>query len=497
MVAPRNSFDFYALVFQGIQGLAGTNGTNGTNGLDGNGIASTTDNGDGTFTFTYDDGSTFTTSDLTGPAGSQDAWSLTGNTGTDPATNFIGTTDAQDLSVKTNDIERVKILSSGEVGIGATPDASAKLDVSSTTQGFLPPRLTIAERDAIASPAVGLVIYNTTTNCLNFYIGSGWNETCGTASLPLGTITALDCGSATNNGTLTEGEPASGVSSEISYTGGNGGTHNGQTVNSTGVTGLTATLNAGTFANGAGTLSYIISGTPSASGNANFALNIGGQSCTLAVVVDELNLAAQYPAGSVFCASGPTAIVEVTNPTTGRVWLDRNLGATQAATSSTDAAAYGDLYQWGRRSDGHQCRNSPTTSTLSSTDQPAHGDFILTSSTPNDWRSPQNTNLWQGVNGVNNPCPSGYRVPTETEWNSERLTWNSNNPAGAFASQLKITLAGGRGGGGGIFGVTTNIHYWSSSIDANRSRELLSTGTIVGMNSVSRSQGNTVRCIKN
>ena len=59
--------------------------------------------------------------------------------------------------------------------------------------------------------------------------------------------------------------------------------------------------------------------------------------------------------------------------------MDRNLGATQAATSSTDVDAYGDLYQWGRFSDGHQCRTSNTTATLSSVDQPAHGDFITVS----------------------------------------------------------------------------------------------------------------------
>jgi hypothetical protein len=52
-------------------------------------------------------------------------------------------------------------------------------------------------------------------------------------------------------------------------------------VNSTGVTGLTATLVAGTFANGSGTLTYTITGTPSSSGNANFAINIGGRVCTL------------------------------------------------------------------------------------------------------------------------------------------------------------------------------------------------------------------------
>ena len=42
---------------------------------------------------------------------------------------------------------------------------------------------------------------------------------------------------------------------------------------------------------------------------------------------------------------------------TGKIWMDRNLGATQAATSSTDAASYGDLYQWGRAADGHEKKN--------------------------------------------------------------------------------------------------------------------------------------------
>ena len=61
------------------------------------------------------------------------------------------------------------------VGIGtATPAASAKLDITSTSQGFLPPRMTTAQRDAIVSPASGLVIFNTTTNGLEFKSSTGW-----------------------------------------------------------------------------------------------------------------------------------------------------------------------------------------------------------------------------------------------------------------------------------------------------------------------------------
>ena len=55
-----------------------------------------------------------------------------------------------------------------------TCDSSAKFEVNSSDRGFLPPRLTDTERDAISSPATGLMIYNTTTNLLNIYNGSSW-----------------------------------------------------------------------------------------------------------------------------------------------------------------------------------------------------------------------------------------------------------------------------------------------------------------------------------
>ncbi len=61
------------------------------------------------------------------------------------------------------------------IGAAATPDASAVLDVTSTTKGFLPPRMTTVQRDAISSPAAGLIIYNTTTSKHQGYNGA-WND---------------------------------------------------------------------------------------------------------------------------------------------------------------------------------------------------------------------------------------------------------------------------------------------------------------------------------
>ena len=81
----------------------------------------------------------------------------------------------------------------------------------------------------------------------------------------------------------------------------------------------------------------------------------------------------------------------------------------RVATSSTDAAAYGALYQWGLGTDGYQVVTSSTKNTLSSSDVPGHASFIIGTNIP-DWRSTQNNNLWQGVNGINNPCPLGFYV---------------------------------------------------------------------------------------
>ena len=83
-----------------------------------------------------------------------------------------------DIDFVSGGIQRLLIsASTGAVGINTTtPDASALLDVTSTTKGFLPPRMTTTQINAITSPAAGLVVYNTTLAVLCFYDGTGWKK---------------------------------------------------------------------------------------------------------------------------------------------------------------------------------------------------------------------------------------------------------------------------------------------------------------------------------
>jgi len=159
-------------------------------------------------------------------------WSLTGNAGTTPGTNFLGTTSNVDLRIKTNNADRfdftsngrlraydngvaaqptyswngdigtgfwrpaantlafstnatekVRIEPDGDVGIGATPDASAKLHISATDRGMLIPNVLLTATNVaapITAPATSLLVYNTNTTAGVNGVSPGyyyWNGT--------------------------------------------------------------------------------------------------------------------------------------------------------------------------------------------------------------------------------------------------------------------------------------------------------------------------------
>ena len=89
--------------------------------------------------------------------------------------DITGSSAGNDFTVDTDKL--VVEGDTGNIGVGTvTPDASALLDISSTTKGFLPPRMTTTQRDAVASPAEGLTVFNTTTDKLNVFAGGAWTE---------------------------------------------------------------------------------------------------------------------------------------------------------------------------------------------------------------------------------------------------------------------------------------------------------------------------------
>lgn len=286
---------------------------------------------------------------------------------------------------------KVKIWAEGgttinsSVSIGSsTPEASAILNIHSTNSGFLPPRMTLMQRNQINAPAAGLIVYNTTSSSLEIWDGVVWSS-------------------------LSRNEKE------------------------------------------------------------------------------------KYPI-SKFCDGLVTEVVPVLNPITNRIWMDRNLGASRAAANISDYYAAGDLYQWGRWSDGHQCMNSPTLNSYHSDDNPEYNYFLYNST--GSWRSPNNDNLWQGVNGINNPCPIGYRIPTEEEWNEEIASWNGGSGL-ENSGPLKICSSNSRSGVDGNYSFVTNIGtYWSSTVNGSNARVLnLGPTSSYWFDSV-RGSAFSCRCIK-
>ena len=194
----------------------------------------------------------------------------------------------------------------------------------------------------------------------------------------------------------------------------------------------------------------------------------------------------------------------------GNCWLDRNLGATEVATSSTDWKSYGSLYQWGRLSDGHQLitwtngtTGTPvngTTITMSTTTTPINNLFILGSSTQaNDWiYPPTNNTLWQGLRGINNPCPVGFAIPTAAQWVTLVADSNITNSASAFGSTLKLPEEGYRiFNSGGFNFVGTFGYYWSNSPSGQNTYYMEFNSTSVNPSTpASRASGYAIRCVK-
>lgn len=167
----------------------------------------------------------------------------------------------------------------------------------------------------------------------------------------------------------------------------------------------------------------------------------------------------------------------VVTTVTGRTWLQWNLGATAVPTSiNLPAASLGSTYQWGRGKDGHETRVTTNKTLVTSANIPKlynqasilsgslKGIFLHSNNytTYSNWLDPNFDPLWQGVNGINNPCPPNYRLPNVEEFQREADFGGLFTAASAFASPLKLQNTGHRQGSDGSF--TSNGFYWTSTV---------------------------------
>jgi uncharacterized protein (TIGR02145 family) len=461
------------------------------------------------------------------------------------------------------------LVSMAQVGIGTnSPNANAALDVVSTSQGMLFPRMTTAQRDAIVSPAKGLTIFNTTLNCIQTNIGTSgapnWKCLTGISPLPanitLSAITAYFVASVNDQDYLPYTAPT--VAASLATAQAANGVNEANALNiqgsltTTGVTlkipytVVTATVNLPAFSQTINvpasytedniardvTFSYAAASLGVGTGTINATLQaVGGTlnakklDIQTGIGNDNLGwLLAQFTYATN--SSGGTANFQFRNIAAipdrniadanhvmfylpvlgadGKTWLNNNLGANYAnttngafnpalqASSSTDTNAYGSIFQWGRGADGHEFRTSGNTAGPIATPWTS-SNFITNNTTPFDWRTPQDNNLWQGVSGTNNPCPIGYRVPTDTELDNQRLRWSVNTSSGAIASPLKLPRAGGRSSSNGSLSfVGTSGLYWSSTVSSTNTLYLYFNSSSAAVSTYNRAYGFSVRCLK-
>ena len=208
------------------------------------------------------------------------------------------------------------------------------------------------------------------------------------------------------------------------------------------------------------------------------------------------------PTPTVITQNG-TEYNTVTSPFTGKVWLDRNLGAARVCIAYNDTACYGDYYQWGRSFDGHEDSMSGTTATLAlDVDNAGSGDFIIGSP---DWAPGPDLSgalrfaNWSKSDG-SSVCPVGFRVPTVTELKNETIDAAAavTNNVDAFNNFLKLPSAGGRNAAGvmGAEGVT-GFMWTSTTAGVGAQAIAFSAATAVIVPTNLRATGISVRCIQN
>jgi uncharacterized protein (TIGR02145 family) len=194
----------------------------------------------------------------------------------------------------------------------------------------------------------------------------------------------------------------------------------------------------------------------------------------------------------------------VESPYTGKIWLDRNVGASRVCQTYNDESCFGNYYQWGRNEDGHQNANSLTTNIQAIDLVDMSNDKFIVSIIEKeyDWAYDidyfgiQRAFNWSRLDGAS-ICPSGFRVPTLDELNAETLNQGITNRDDAFANFLKIPAAGYRMGSDGSLSLNGFTAFvWTNTTDNLDVRGFVFGGNTAHEIPLSRASGLSVRCIQ-
>jgi len=189
----------------------------------------------------------------------------------------------------------------------------------------------------------------------------------------------------------------------------------------------------------------------------------------------------------------------VTSPYTGKIWLDRNLGANRVCTSISDALCFGDYYQWGRNTDGHEKKDSAVIATLANGISNVGFYFIKANSAPYDWTTVDSAGLsrvykWRKTDGTS-VCPAGFRVPSEIELKAETIDEGVASSADALANFLKLPSSGYRSVYNGLLYQQNVISIaWTSTQIGGNAKTIIFSNAI--STSAYRGAAYFVRCIK-
>ena len=277
------------------------------------------------------------------------------------------------------------------VGSTAAPDASAVLQASSSSKGFLPPVMTTVQRSAIVNPAVGLIIYNSATGCLEYYNGTTWKSSCSSNVTATYTASTLAC----------TGAQAGSFIATVPMTAGNTKTVTVTTVVKGDYSIATDAQNGVSFS-ASGTIdsigpnkiiTMVATGNPMAAGNYTYTTTLSGQTCTFVIAFGNppsttsafscqtgTGATGTYYTGNAMVAANNTKTITVTPTTIGyyNYTTDAQNGITFAVSGAYIANQLGVPQTLLLVATGTPVVAGPFTYTLSGTGLGSTCTFIVT-----------------------------------------------------------------------------------------------------------------------